>query len=245
MSNALSITELFTDESFKSTIEIFASILGILGSIFAAGMIILKYLNKPLNGESEYLSKAGIPNWTIRLFSISIPLKKTPQNTFIDKILSGFIIFSVTIGLLFVFHMHIQTLRIQNGWTLLTLKTTNESFFITNHSAKESSLFSRHPWSIDKKQCIGNSNQLKRIKNISPELSSLICEIFNDEKNQIELNKYIDEVKKDKIIIYPILTIIGIILFWLIISISLTLSLKRKVRNYIIKQQERAYYFIT
>ncbi len=36
MSNALSITELFTDESFKSTIEIFASILGILGSIFAA-----------------------------------------------------------------------------------------------------------------------------------------------------------------------------------------------------------------
>ncbi|HGM7267598.1 hypothetical protein HLB02_03090 [Serratia nevei] len=81
MSNALSITELFTDESFKSTIEIFASILGILGSIFAAGMIILKYLNKPLNGESEYLSKAGIPNWTIRLFSISIPLKKnTPEH---------------------------------------------------------------------------------------------------------------------------------------------------------------------
>ncbi|HGM6910860.1 TPA: DUF6216 family protein [Serratia marcescens] len=245
MSNALSITELFTDESFKSTIEIFASILGILGSIFATGMIILKYLNKPLNGESEYLSKAGIPNWTIRLFPISIPLKKTPQNTFIDKILSGFIIFSVTIGLLFVFHMHIQTLRIQNGWTLLTLKTTNESFFITNHSAKESSLFSRHPWSIDKKQCIGNNNQLKRIKNISPELSSLICEIFNDKKNQVELNKYIDEVKKDKIIIYPILTIIEIILFWLIISISLTLSLKRKVRNYIIKQQERAYYYIT
>lgn len=76
-------------------------------------------------------------------------------------------------------------------------------------------------------------------------MSSLICEIFNDEKNQIELNKYIDEVKKDKIIIYPILTIIEIILFWLIISISLTLSLKRKVRNYIIKQQERAYYYIT
>lgn len=85
MSNALSITELFTDESFKSTIEIFASILGILGSIFAAGMIILKYLNKPLNGESEYLSKAGIPNWTIRLFSISIPLKKHPRTRSLIK----------------------------------------------------------------------------------------------------------------------------------------------------------------
>ncbi|WP_254842601.1 putative PEP-binding protein, partial [Serratia marcescens] len=57
---------------------------------------------------------------------------------------------------------------------------------------------------------------------LSPELSSLIFEIFNDEKNQVELNTYIDEVKKDKIIIYPILTIIEIILFWLIISISLT-----------------------
>ncbi|WP_217694670.1 hypothetical protein, partial [Serratia marcescens] len=109
-----------------------ASILGILGSIFAAGMIILKYLNKPLNGESEYLRKEGITNWTIRLFAISIPLEKTPHDTFIDKILSGFIIWSVTIGLLFVFHMHIRTLRIQNAWTLLTLKTTDESFCITS-----------------------------------------------------------------------------------------------------------------
>ncbi len=70
MSNALSITKLFTDESVKTTIEIFASSIGKLGSIFAAGMIILKYLNKPLSGESEYLSKAGIPNWTIRLCTI-------------------------------------------------------------------------------------------------------------------------------------------------------------------------------
>ncbi len=53
MGNALSSTKLFTDESFKTTIEIFASILGILGSIFAAGMIIHKYLNKTLNGEFE------------------------------------------------------------------------------------------------------------------------------------------------------------------------------------------------
>ncbi|CAI1175523.1 DUF6216 family protein [Serratia quinivorans] len=246
MSNVLSIYEMFSEGGFKSNIELIGSIIGVIGSVFTAVIILIKHLNKPIKYKPSYLNEAGVPNWLMRLFAITIPLKKIPKNTLIDKIFAGLIIVIFFAGFAFFSHMHIQTLRIQEGWTLLTLKATQESFFITHDSAKDSSLFSRNPWSINNKQCRDNDPTLleQRI-DISPELVTFICRSFINKEYQTHISGYISNVKKEKRILYPVFTIIELTMLWLSLSIIFTLIFKSKLRNYIIFQQKKASNYIT
>lgn len=246
MINVLSVYEIFSEGGLKSKIELLGGIIGIIGSVTAAGMLLVKYLNKPIKYKPSYLNEAGVPNWLMRLFAITIPLKKIPKNTLIDKIFAGLIIIVLFAGFAFFSHIHIQTLRIQEGWTLLTLKTTQESFFITHDSAKDSSLFSRDPWSIDKKQCRDNNpTSLEQRIDISPELVTFICQSFINKEYQTHINDYISNVEKEKNILYPVFTIIELTMLWLSLSIICTLIFKSKLRNYIIIQQKKARDYIT
>ncbi|HEI9851341.1 TPA: hypothetical protein SLN67_004422 [Serratia marcescens] len=246
MSSIFSITEIFIDEGIKSSIDLLDSIIGILGSLCVAALVCIRYFSKPRGDNQEFLSKAGVSNWLIKLFAISIPLKEVPENTRSDKIISGLIISILMSSLVFFSHMHIQTLRIQKGWTLLTLTATQENFFINHDSAKDSSLFNRHPWLIKKEDCANKKIEIIQKENgISIELARFICQSFINKAHQEKINDYINETDKEKSIIYQVISTIEIIILWISVNIACTLIFKKRVRDYIISQQKKAQEYIT
>ncbi|WP_416260270.1 DUF6216 family protein [Gibbsiella quercinecans] len=217
-------------------------------TLFAATIkYIIAYLNKPIKAYNKLYKKSGVSTWMVRLFLINIPINRVPNMTKINKVFFFIVITTCITGALFFSYVCAKVVIVPQNWTALTVTETREDFLITKNKAEE---FSFKPsWYIDKESCkAGKGEKLVKNKMISPQLSEIVCDILTnqDKKNyQDYLDNSIAEFHNNKILILISIVILIGVLMWLGISISLSWSYTNRLRRYILKEQERAFCYLT
>lgn len=246
MSGFLTISEIITNDIFKSTIGAITGLSGACAAIYAVYKIIIKSLNAPIKGKSDFLKSAGVPTWPLRLFIINIPLKTTPINTKTDVVfISGFITFLIGC-MIYLGIMLIQTSNTPENWTYLVYKPTGEGFYISHESAKGATVFRHKAWSIKKNACVnGSLGDIPAQDGLSEEMKTFICEVFKDKDTPKNISKSIAKFNHDKLVAYYLISFLNIIFLWLILSLALTMHYKKLLGKYIIEQNEIANSYVT
>lgn len=236
-----SVADIITNEFITSPVGTLTGIFSLIGGIYAAFLLIRKFLTAPIKGKSEFLSQAGIPAWPLRLFYVSLPLKTIPKNTRTDLFFGFLLIIFGAGSASYLSAMHIKTLLTPQDWTLLVYKPTNEFFYLTHDSAKSASLFSRHSLVVTTEQCDKTpAGTLAQKSRLSGDLAGFICDMFRRKEHTRYISQEIANFEKSKTVLYGALSTFETGLFWLAISAILTLYYRKIVRQHIIEQHKKA-----
>jgi len=241
-----SVADIITNEFLTSPLGTLTSIFSVIGGIYAAFLLVKKFLNTPIKGKSEFLSQAGVPAWPLRLFYVNLPLHTIPRNTRTDLFFGFLLILAGLGGATFLSVMHIKTLRTPPDSTLLVYKPTDEFFYLTWGSAKTASLFPRHTLTLTSEQCDGIPvDTLAQKSRMSADLTGFICEIFRKKEYTHYISKEITTFRQTKGTLYSVLSLCETGLFWLAVSIMLTLYYRKIVTQHIIEQHKKAESYLT
>lgn len=241
-----SVTDIITNEFITSPVGTMTGIFSLIGGIYAAFLLLRKFLTAPIKGKSEFLSQAGIPAWPLRLFYVSLPLKTIPKNTRTD-LFFGLLLILVGAGSAFYLSiMHMKTLLTPQNGTLLVYKPNNEFFYLTHDSAKSAALFPGHTLAVTTEQC-GKMpvNKLARRSRLSADLTGFICDMFSKKEYTQYISQEIASFDKSKTVLYIALSTFETGLFWLAISAILTLYYRKIVSTHIIEQHKKAESYLT
>lgn len=241
-----SVADIITNEFLTSPLGTLTSIFSVIGGIYAAFLLVKKFLNTPIKGKSEFLSQAGVPAWPLRLFYVSLPLNTVPRNTRTDLFFGFLLIFVGLGGASFLSVMHIKTLRTPPDSTLLVYKPTDEFFYLTHGRAKTASLFPRHTLTLTSEQCDKMPVDILAQKSrLSADLTGFICDMFQKKEHTHSISNEITHFRKTKGTLYSVLSLCETVLFWLAVSTLLTLYYRNVVRKHIIEQHKKAESYLT
>lgn len=229
----------------QSLINIFSK--EMIGTIIAALPIIkaiLNYLNKPLDDIDDIYKKAKLSTWRIRFFMIKISTKEIPRLTRANVILFSVVLLFLLASFATSSYYGVKLLQIRPGWTSLILKETDEWFLISETEASEHAF---HPsWHLTAKSCIsGEATQLANDKIITPQLGRFICESFTNTDDKEKIIKSIKDTTHNKPIITFLISIITVGCIWFISSLILTLIYTLRLKQFIIREHEKAYDYLT
>lgn len=206
--------------------------------------IILNYFNKPLDEIDEIYKKAKISIWRVRFFMVKIPTKKIPKLTYLDVVLLSFIILFLSVTFATGSFYGTKLLQIQNGWTSLILKETDEWFLITTDKASEHAF--KPSWYITEETCLsGAADKLINEKKISTPLRNFICESFTHPEYREKIANSIKETAHNKSFLTIVLAVITLGCLWFITSLILTITYTIRLKKFITKEHEKAYYYLT
>lgn len=238
-----SIIDLISAEFHKSPIPTITGLLAIIGTLYK---FIKFFSSSPVKVKSQSLLDAGVPYWALKIFVISIPTKRMPENTLFDKFFhSSFIVLCLGSALYFL-AMHNQIYKAPDSSSTLVYKPTKESFYITEKSAKGASLFFSDSWELTPEKCSTHNEGETSIENIpSTQLKDFICSTFNSAEGKKNISDSVSNFNKYKKTTYLILTVTEIVLIWLSLSLVFNLYYTKKVRKYIIFQNNKAMSYIT
>lgn len=225
------------------------SLLTFISTLIGVITIALKFtsriLSSPPKAHREAFKKSKTSNLVRNLFVVKFSLKSVPQITKIDKVFSLILISMVLVAIVFIGHFNILLWKVPNDWNALTLKSTQESFLITYNKATSHSFYNKNKWFINTEECNQvNPQIIAKQKGISDNLANVICEILTNPTEKVELENSINTLNKQKYFLYPALSFFEIVMFGIIANILLTLKYKKRLRNYILIEQQKAASFV-
>jgi len=220
--------------------DMIVSLAGLAAILTALGKFISTTINKlnlPIKYHQETYRKAGIKTWPLKLFSISINLKKVPKLNRIDLFFI-YLMMAIFISAAVTFtYLDWKIAIVPKNWTALTLKSTKEKFLITYDKASAHAL--KPSWSISSQQCNSTSHTaLANNNKISNELANVICEILNATPPDKKLKQSIVEFKKYRTFYITLLSLLILLMAWLSIGVRLNIKYTKKLREHILKEQE-------
>ena len=174
----------------------------------------------------------------------NIHKKKIPKLTYLDVVLYSFIILFLSGTLATGLYYGTKLLQIRNGWTSLILKETDEWFLITTYKASEHAF--KPSWYITKETCLsGGTEILITEKKISSPLRDFICKSFTHSEYRKKIVNSIKETTHNKSFLTVVLAVITFSCIWFIMSLILTIIYTIRLKKFITKEHEKAYYYLT
>lgn len=224
----------------KDTVTSTISILTFVGIILK---FLVGYLKKPLDKDNETYKNADIKPWAIRLFSIKITLKSTPKISKIEYAIFSMVLVFCIAGTSLTTYFNIKILQVPHDWTALTLKSTKESFLMTDGKASEHAF--KPTWILNNELC-STTQSLNLVDNnkISLPLKNYICNEITTNENHEALNKSIKEFSRSKPFLLIMLSALTILMSWFFVSIVLTIIYTKRLAESIKKDHKKASSYI-
>lgn len=239
MNNSLPFSQLISNEIYGSPVGTLGAFITICVGLFTLIKALTHQKNNPPN---DIFKENGISSFAMFLFAIRISLNKTPTITKFDLLLSILIGIILLIAGAFLSGFFVKVMNAPVHSAALTYKPTGEIFYLSLDTATEAVLIGKKDaWSITPKQC-KSPQELPATPSVG--LVRFLCEAFESEEYREEIRKFITNFQKTKPCFYALISVVETFLMWMLISISLTLIYKNKIRKYVIQQHEIALSYV-
>ena len=193
---------------------------------------------------TRFIKKQKLAYGAFVFLWLKYPQKKIPKLTYLDVVLLSFIILFLSVTFATGSFYGTKLLQIQNGWTSLILKETDEWFLITTDKASEHAF--KPSWYITEETCLsGAADKLINEKKISTPLRNFICESFTHPEYREKIANSIKETAHNKSFLTIVLAVITLGCLWFITSLILTITYTIRLKKFITKEHEKAYYYLT
>lgn len=228
MENNISFIDLIGKEFSGSPIGTLAAFIAIFGAIVALMKVCAR--RNPTSAHEIY-QKNGISRFLLFLFAINLPLNKTPSISRTELIGSCLIAAISLSACGFMGNMLFKVANTPKGAASLFYKPTDENFYLSPQGGSEAfAVIRKGRWSITPATC-----QAPAEMPLTPShgLVQMICETFVNEEYKQDVIKAVKQFEKDKPVIYTLVTLLSMLLFWIAVSLLLSLIYKKRLHNYV------------
>ena len=221
-------------------------------STTVAILTIIAFLSRPLykaingifkykKGHSIVLKTAGVPPFVLNFFAIAIPLKKLPSVGYPEKLITVLFAIIFSWSLWYSVPALIQIFNAPPDSALLIWKKSGDRFYVSKTTAMEATVFSSPKWTLSVQDCKTNNALANNASDrLGREYHHDLCRLLTTSEGKDYLDESIKKFKKERMLIYPVIFIIELMLLWLLSGFILTIHYTNKVRHFILLEQKKA-----